>query len=224
MFDLRPDSATRVQALTGLERRICELCDGIQSRRSLIRRLADEGLRCSDGDVDPALSRLIADRVILSEGESLLLDRTATASQLADQLHIPRARVNFIISQMLHDGIVVLDSEKTDGVRVERVYRANVRTFELEANAESSLVERLQAANYLLDTTRQGLLRSITAHPTPVLMYQIRARIPTEKQREYMQRLAELQAAFDKEGGSAEDKWYTMVLALYPEVPASEED
>lgn len=151
-----------------------------------------------------------------------ILDHPATASALAERLTLPRARVNFILNRLLADGLVRVESERSDGERVERTYRASVATFGIHADADSPVRERIAAASYMTDRLRGGLMRAIALEQKNVAMYMAQARVPKERLKEYIRRLGELQAEFDAEPGTPDDSWYSMAIALYPEAAEPE--
>lgn len=146
-----------------------------------------------------------------------ILDQGATAAYLAERLTIPRARVNFILNRLLTDGLVEVEGERSNGERVERTYRACVATFGLQAGEGSTVQERIAAAAYITDRLHSGLMRAIALEQKNVAMFMAQARVPRERLKEYIQRLAKLQEEFDAETGSAEAPWYSLAIALYPE-------
>lgn len=174
------------------------------------------------GKMEPPTISLTADhaRLLQAGGMELftaLLEQGATAGHLAERLALPRARVNFMLSRLLADGLVRVEGERSDGERVERTYRACVESFGLQADDRSSLQERIAAASYITDRLHAGLMRAIALEQQAVCMFMVQARVPKGRLKEYMQRLAGLQAEFDQETGAGDDPWYSLALALYPE-------
>lgn len=179
------------------------------------------------GKIEAPTISLTADhaRLLQAGGMSVftaLLEQGTTAGHLAERLSIPRARVNFILGRLLTDGLVQVEGERSDGERVERTYRACVPTFGLQADAQSSVHERVAAASYIIDRLHGGLMRAIALEQQAVCMFMVQARVRRERLKEYMQRLAQLQAEFDGETGADDDPWYSLALALYPEASRPE--
>ncbi|MFZ5826076.1 MAG: helix-turn-helix domain-containing protein [Bacillota bacterium] len=183
------------------------------------------------GKIETPTIALTADHArLLQEGGmtvfTTLLEQSATAGHLAERLSIPRARVNFILGRLLADGLVRVEGERSDGERVERTYRACVDSFGLQAGETSSVQERIAAASYITDRLHHGLIRAVALQQQAVCMTMVQARVRRERLKEYMQRLAQLQAEFDSETGAGDDPWYSLTLALYPEAgdPRGEEN
>jgi len=150
-----------------------------------------------------------------------LLDQSATANQLAERLHIPRARINFILGRMVEDGLVEVE-ERTSSDRVERTYRASVLKFSVQAGQGSSLAQRLSTGSHAVEELRKSLLRSIALEQPGIAFNMMRARVPQSRVKDYLEKFAQLQAEFDSDPETDDDRWYALVLGLYPDPPEAE--
>lgn len=151
-----------------------------------------------------------------------LLDQSATATQLSERLGLPRARVNFIIGQLLQDGLIKVGSERVEGDRVERYYRAVVSTFGLQGDASTPLEDQLAIVGHQISDLRKGILTALaTKSHLGTCMLSAHARVPKRRIEEYIQRLNSLLQEFDAEQ-EPDEPWYVMFLALFPEDVPSE--
>lgn len=174
-----------------------------------------------DYDLDEVLELSAPEqyRALFEESRSqivtLLLDRAATTSELAEVLEKPKGTVGHHLKILEKAGLVRV-------VRTQRVRALEAKYYGRTARIflYNSVDEALGEAQRVLTRagSEAGLVDEQTAHERGLMTpyaYRRQARIPTARAEEWHRRLADLVMEFAGESGEGESA-YALVVSMFP--------
>ncbi|MCF6136453.1 hypothetical protein [Pseudalkalibacillus berkeleyi] len=158
---------------------------------------------------------------ILHEGGmevlSLLSVSSLTATEVSRQVKVPLAKVNYILKILEKNNLVYVGSKRYKEDFVESAYKADVNSFGIKlSNQNSNEVEKIRLISYMIEEVRNGMLNAVSGK-APAEFSIVKARIPKEKLKEYIQGLNDLKDDIDSNQESDDDP-YTFAVSLFPDI------
>jgi hypothetical protein len=146
---------------------------------------------------------------------SILSVSALTATEVSRQVNVPLAKVNYIIKILEKNKLVFVNSTKSKEDIVESAYKADVNSFAVRlSNRNSNEVEKIKLITYMIEEVRAGMLNAVSGN-LPADFSLVKARIPKERVKEYIQLLRQLGDEIDTNQESEDDP-YTFAVSLFP--------
>ncbi|WP_070120885.1 winged helix-turn-helix domain-containing protein [Bacillus marinisedimentorum] len=146
---------------------------------------------------------------------SVLSVASLTATEVARQVSVPLAKVNYIIKILERNELVYADSTKSKEDIVETAYKADVNSFGIRlSNRNSNEMEKIKLITYMIEEVRTGMRNAVSGN-SPAEFSLVKARIPKERVKEYIHMLRELEDDIDSHQENNDDP-YTFAVSLFP--------
>ena len=147
----------------------------------------------------------------------------STTKQLAMRFGIPRARVQYIVDNLIDHGLAYVHEEVQERDIVEVYYSATADDFFFAIDEQAPEQTRVLGTQVLLDSLQRNLLKAVTAAPTDgsgqpriAVMNLIQCRLSTETAMRFLKELEALARRFNDAEDKNSNEEYALSIALYP--------
>ena len=154
---------------------------------------------------------------------SALTHGPSTTKQLAMRFGIPRARVQYIVDNLIDHGLAYVHEEVQERDTVEVYYSATADDFFLAINEQAPEQTRVLGTQVLLDSLQKNLLKAVTTAPREgseqpriAVMKLIQGRLSSKTAMRFLEELESLARRFNEAEDKNSDEEYALSLALYP--------
>jgi len=156
---------------------------------------------------------------------SALTGNPSTIKQLALRFNLSRARVKFIVDELMRRGLVRVHQEVQEAGRMEIYYAAAVKDIMLTLNCDTSQHVQMAGAQVIINSLQTDAIRALT-NPTDevvVVLKLMQCRMPSVKARAFVAKLEKLAGEFSEAEEDTAGEEFAFALALYPVLDHSSE-
>lgn len=152
---------------------------------------------------------------------SALMGSPNTSHQLAVSLGLSRARVQYIIDQLVERGLARVHRQVREADRIDVYYVADVQDVILALSDEAPRYAQLAGAQLILSTLQEHTLQALTSpagYPLVVLKL-VQCRMSRHLAQTFVKALERLAIDFNSSEEDDAEEEFALTLALYPVSP-----